>query len=80
MALLWDDPPMWFYVLGVLAVAGLVLLFWRARTSLSDLEGAGHPAAERRDRSARQGPRTRVREWLDPNATGHEDDRPPRRS
>ncbi len=76
MALL-QDPPLWFVILGVVAMLGLVIGFWRSRSSLRHLDRRGYPEVEPRDRSAIEGPRARVGEWFDPNATGR-DDPPPR--
>ena len=73
MALL-QDPPLWLVLLGILAAIGLAVLFWRGRSSLGDLDRRGHPSIQVRDRSARHGPQTRVREWIDPTATGRNDE------
>ncbi len=69
-----EDPPAWLVVAGLVALVVLVMLFWRSRTSLSDLERRGDPRVKPRDLSARPGPRTRIREWLDPNTNRRPDE------
>ena len=73
MPVLLEDPSPALILLGLVAVVALVLLFWRSRESFVDLERRGHPREIRRDLSARPGPRTRIREWLDPRTGRRED-------
>ena len=73
MSWMLQDPSPGLILLGLVALVALVLLFWRSRESFVDLERRGHPRNERRDRSARPGPRTRIREWLDPRTDRRDD-------
>lgn len=72
------DPPPWLVIAALVSVGVLVVLFWRSRDSLGDLERRGHPRNEPRNTSARGGPRARWRELFDPRT--NQRDEPPNRS
>jgi hypothetical protein len=71
------DPPLWLVIAALVSVVVLVVVFFRSRDSLSDLDRSGFPRNEPRDTSARTGPRARWRELFDPR-TNHRDEDPPR--